>query len=178
MRTFRQFLEAQFPTPTLDNHFDLQVQLDHLEENPNLQNMKDFLTNWTKPFEPVYREVTDLSREFYAWTHNNHNNYNDNQYDYRMLFNLSSYLSYFRREDQGAGAQINQATVKSIGDTISDLAHEANRINEFIDRFLMPERQHNMFEHLIQTLTSLEKYIKETIPLLQRAKKISKGITY
>jgi hypothetical protein len=40
----------------------------------------------------------------------------------------------------------------------------------------MPERDHNMFEHLIQTLTALEKYINETIPLLQRAKEISKRI--
>ena len=55
MRTFRQFYEAQWAEPSLNNHFELQTQLGPSEENPNLNNLQDFLINWTRPFVAVRR---------------------------------------------------------------------------------------------------------------------------
>lgn len=185
MRTFRQFYEAQWAEPSLNNHFNLQTQLDHLEENPNLNNLQDFLISWTRPFVAVQKEVKDLIKEFYnmmqqravpSWDHN---------YDHQSLANLSTQLYHFVDESsirstipkiygmtfsQHMGVPVNSQAI------INQMIADAKDFNEFIDRFLMPERDHNMFEHLIQTLTALEKYINETIPLLQRAKEISKRI--
>src|SRR5271165_1786200 len=99
MRTFRQFLEAQWTEPTLGNHFELQTQLDHLEENPNLNNLQDFLINWTRPFVTVQKEVKDLIKQFYnfmqqravpSWDHN---------YDRSSLGNLLMLLYHFVAED-------------------------------------------------------------------------------
>lgn len=188
MRTFRQFFEAQWAEPSLDYTFNLQTQLDHLEEEPSLQNFKDFLRNLVKPVGAVLTELNNLRLGFNAWVHNNTQNYDEqpnynakNQIDSNYLHDLEDGLHYFRAGNQilSVGGQINQVDAKGIIHVIDNITENFDYINNVISNFIKVKRpHHNLFEQIIRTLTSLQKYINETKPLLKRARMISKQIAY
>lgn len=61
MLSFKQFmLESQFNSPSFGNVQDLQAQFDHLQENPNEQNIKDFISNWVKPLVIFAKPLVEI----------------------------------------------------------------------------------------------------------------------